>query len=100
MPDFLIRLAITFVVRQLAKFGRDTDWEKVKVDLDQRVRKLVPGNFFDDAAVEIVFTAVDAIAEILTEEESWVKLLTLLAEGKTQEAVDLLIKLVKDRLGL
>jgi len=63
MPDFLIRLAITFVVRQLAKFGRDTDWDKVKVDLDQRVRKLVPGNFFDDAAVEIVFTAVDAIAE-------------------------------------
>jgi hypothetical protein len=100
MPDFLIRLAITFVVRQLAKFGRDTDWEKVKVDLDQRVRKLVPGNFFDDAAVEIVFTAVDAIAEILTEEESWVKLLTLLAAGKTQEAVELLIKLVKDRLGL
>ena len=100
MPDFLIRLAITFVVRQLAKFGRDTDWDKVKVDLDQRVRKLVPGNFFDDAAVEIVFTAVDAIAEILTEEESWVKLLTLLAAGKTQEAVDLLIKLVKDRLGL
>jgi hypothetical protein len=100
MPDFLIRLAITFVVRQLAKFGRDTDWEKVKVDLDQRVRKLVPGNFFDDAAVEIVFTAVDAIAEILTEEESWVKLLTLLAAGKTQEAIDLLIKLVKDRLGL
>jgi hypothetical protein len=100
MPDFLIRLAITFVVRQLAKFGRDTDWDKVKVDLDQRVRKLVPGNFFDDAAVEIVFTAVDAIAEILTEEESWVKLLTLLAAGKTQEAIDLLIKLVKDRLGL
>lgn len=60
---------VTFVLRQLAKFGRALDWEKVKTDAESRVRAFVPGTMFDNGAVAAVRTAVDACRIALAAEE-------------------------------
>lgn len=62
MQQFLLNLVIMFVLRQLAKFGTQTDWAKVKADLGERVRQLVPGEWLDDDAVLFVNQAIDAFA--------------------------------------
>lgn len=100
MPDFILRIVVSFLVRQITKFGRDTDWNKVKADLDVRIRKLIPGTWFDDEAAELAGVIIDAVAEALKSEDNWVKLLTLVAQQKWNEALDLLIQWVKDEAGL
>lgn len=51
MDKVIINYAIMFCLRQLAKFGAQTDWKKVEADFDPRIRDVVPGTWLDDAAV-------------------------------------------------
>lgn len=43
-----------FVERQLLAWGRQVDWEKVRADAKTRIAALVPGTYWDDAAVYLV----------------------------------------------
>lgn len=64
---WLVGAAISFVLRQLKKFGKETDWDTVKDDLGARVTDLVPGEFFDDEAVNISNAFVDAVKRGLSQ---------------------------------
>lgn len=75
----VLNMVIGFVLRQLAKFGRDVDWAKVKADAEVRVRALVPGTWFDDEAVTLVNAAIDACRVAVAAEADWDALLRALA---------------------
>jgi hypothetical protein len=100
MKDFIIRIVVSFVVRQILKFGRDTNWQMIKDDLALRIRALIPGSFFDSEAVAMMEFFVDIISGCLSSESNWVKILTLLAEQKYAEAVDILIGWIKNEIGI
>jgi len=53
---------VRFATRQLVKFGKETNWDKVKADYDIRIRDLIPGGWLDDEAVKDANAALDAIA--------------------------------------
>jgi hypothetical protein len=60
MSHFLLPLLKWFVERQILKWGRDIDWEKVRADAKKRIAALVPGTNLDDAAIYLtdVFISV------------------------------------------
>lgn len=86
LERWAISMAISFVMRQLSKFLGSIDWSKVKVDLEQRVRDLVPGTWFDSEAVAVCMALVDAVAAILASQDELEQVLKLLADQKWQEA--------------
>jgi len=91
---WLINMVIAFILRQLAKFGRDVDWEKVAADAEVRVRALVPGDWFDDEAVAIVHGAIAVVKKALAAEEDWARVLKHLAASEWNAALEALKELI------
>lgn len=85
---WLLNASIAFIVRQVGKFSAETDWEKVKADLGQRVMDLLPGDWFDHEGVNLVNEIVDACSRALATTKSLEILLKLLAEKKYPEATE------------
>ncbi len=96
LERWIIGMVISFVLRQVAKFKHDIDWNKVKSDLDLRVRALVPGDWFDDEAVLAVNVVLDMVKSALSAQSDLEAILTLLAASDWQGAAlalkDLLLK--------
>lgn len=94
LQEWAIHFAIQFVVRQLGKFGKDTDWAKVKDDFHARVMALVPGSFFDDEAAAAVDAVLEACQKLLSSGEALDHILTYLADQRYSEAADALKQLL------
>lgn len=94
LQNWLIKAAIAFALRQLAKWQGGIDWEKVKADFAARVKALVPGELFDDMAVKLVDSVIDMIAAALGDQNEISKIVSLLMAGKMQEALDALKDLI------
>lgn len=96
IQKWVISMAITFMMRQLAKWQKGIDWPKVKADLAERVRALIPGEWLDAEAVSLMETLVDAAAAVLAANEVLEQIINLVVAGKYQDAWailrDLLLK--------
>jgi len=86
----IVDLTVTFIIRQLAKYASAVDFGKIKADVEPRIRDLVPGEWMDDAVVDLMKVTVDALAEFVKEHLE--EILTLLKEGKYSEALDKLLE--------
>lgn len=86
----VLKLVVSFVMRQLEKFGTAIDWGKVKADLKPRIEALVPGVWFDAEAVAAVFAVVDAAARALSATHELQVIVDLLAAQKWSEALEAL----------
>jgi hypothetical protein len=65
LEKWLVSIVIGFVLRQLAKFKEQTNWETVRTDLEARVKDLVPGSWFDAEAVLLVNLVMEKLVAIL-----------------------------------
>ncbi|MES3012647.1 MAG: hypothetical protein V4750_02820 [Pseudomonadota bacterium] len=90
MDRLIMKLLVSFVMRQIEKFGHSIDWAKVKADLKPRIEALVPGKWFDDEAVTAVNSVLDAAAKALSATADLQKILDLLAAEKWAEALEVL----------
>jgi hypothetical protein len=90
LERWAIGIVIAFILRQLAKFQKTIEWDKVKSDLAVRVRALVPGTWFDDEAVALCNLVIDRAAEVLAQGDAVEKLLKMLADQKWVEALEAL----------
>lgn len=94
MPNFVVSILISFIVRQIDKFQKGIDFALLEKDLNERVRALIPGTFFDDEAVALVGIVLRWVKQVLGEKDNMKDLLHLLADKKFDAAVALLKKLV------
>ncbi len=92
----VIGMVISFILRQLEKFNKTIDWEKVKSDLAVRVAALVPGTWFDAEAVAAVNAVVDAVACAMKQTGAFDEIMKLLADQKWSEAANRLKQLILD----
>lgn len=95
--NWIIAMAISFVIRQLEKWREMLDWEMVKKDAEERVRALIPGDWFDDEAVSMVMTLINVVQKVLSESEQIQDIFEYLADGKFQEAWESLRDLILDQ---
>lgn len=65
MDKWLLGVAVNFMLRQIAKFGTATDWQKVKADLDARLPTLVYFQWLVPTVTDIVNQAIDVVAHLL-----------------------------------
>jgi hypothetical protein len=66
--NFLVAIAVNFAIRQTEKFGQSLDMVKLRADFETRVRDLVPGAIWDDAAVALADKIFNVFAELFTSE--------------------------------
>jgi hypothetical protein len=89
---FLISIAIRFAVRQIAKFGKQVDKEKIKADLKPRLEKLIPGVQLDQAAVIVMNSVIDGIFDFLSSADVLAAIVSKLLEGKIDEVIQEIAK--------
>lgn len=84
----------SFVLRQIEKFNHSIDWPKLKADVEERVRKGVPGTWFDDEAVAAVDAILDTLQGALANAAAFQHILDLLQAGKYEDALKALRTLI------
>jgi len=87
IEQWIANAALSFAIRQLAKYGKNTKWDLVKKDLAIRVADLVPGDWFDEQAVEVCNQIIDAVKRALDNTKTMEIIGKLAIEGKTSEAI-------------
>lgn len=91
---WILSLVIGFVMRQLAKWKKGIDWEKVKTDFQERVKALVPGEWLDSEAAALAGTLIDMVVGVLGANAALERLIELAVDQKYQEAWTLLRDLI------
>lgn len=94
VQKIILKIVLSFVMRQLEKFREAIDWDKIEKDLDERVKKIIPGTWFDEEAVHCVKIAFDAIKFTLGQGDNLKQIIQLLVAKKNDEALALLKKLI------
>lgn len=94
MPQWIITLVVNFLLRQIAKFGKDTDWVKVKADAVARISQVVPAWMLGSLA-DLVNGAIDVLAEALASTDDLARIADLLVKGDVAGALSELIVLVE-----
>lgn len=99
MEKLVAKLIISFLLGQIEKFKGSLDHDKLKAALDQHVRDMVPGTWFDDAAVKFCDTVFESLWSILDQGDHIKSLLELLAAKKYAEALSALKDLLLGSIG-
>lgn len=94
IQKWVISMAISFVMRQIGKWGTSIDWAKVKKDVADRIAALVPGEWFDAEATAAVLAFVDVAQKVLAATEDLQKIVQLVVENKIPEAWSALRQLI------
>lgn len=98
LNKWIIGFVIGFIMRQLEKWRETVNWETIKADLKPRIEALVPGEWFDDQAIALVFAFIDVVADVLSATGEIESILNLLAAQKYQEAWEKLRDLILGNL--
>lgn len=98
IQKLVMGFVISFVMRQLEKFRESIDWDLIKKDLDDRVRQMMPGSWFDDEAVIVVNAAVDLMRSALEQGNTIKHLLELLSAQKYDVAMTVIKDCVMGKL--
>jgi len=85
--NLIVGFVLSFIMRQLEKWRNNIDWALVRVDVEARVRALVPGTWMDDQAVAFVMSIIDAAESALSATADIERILKLAADQKWQEAL-------------
>lgn len=96
IQKWVLSIVVAFVMRQIAKFTMGIDWVLIKLDIEARVRDIVPGVWLDDQAVKLALTLIDIVASVLSAQEDLQKIVDLMIAGKTMEAWEVLKAMILD----
>lgn len=92
--SFLVNTVFVYVARAIKKWGESIDWALVKADVAERVRALVPGDWFDDTLVEFADAVVDKVASLLSAPDKFGEIVALILKGDVAAAIEKLKELV------
>lgn len=84
---WVAQAALLFGVRQVAKYGLSINWTHVRVDVTQRVVKIMPGVMLDKAATTVAMEVIDKLQTICTSADALAKLTKLALDGHWDEAL-------------
>lgn len=98
IQKLVVSFMISFVMRQLEKFHSSLDWDKIKRDLDERIRLMMPGSWFDDEAVLVANTALDMLRSVLEQGDNIKRLLELLTAKNYDDAARMMKEIMLGRL--
>lgn len=86
--QWLITTVISFIIRQITSYTDEINWDLVRVDLKYRVTDLIPGDWLDEAACNLIDSVLDAAREGLKNSKTLDMILNLVAAGKYSQAAE------------
>jgi len=95
----IFEVVLSFVIRQIAKYGDSVEWDLVREDIREYVRKIIPGDAFDETCVSLVDHILDGV-EYLIENIEFSGVLEAIKSKDLKLAIQILRDLIKRYLGL
>lgn len=75
----IVSVVVSFILRQMEQFGANFNWQMFEQDMEARIRLLVPGAWFDDAAVDLMHKCLEVVRNGLRDQGSMQAVLSALA---------------------
>ncbi|HAT75761.1 MAG TPA: hypothetical protein DCS19_02695 [Flavobacterium sp.] len=89
----IFEVVLSFLIRQIIKYGDSIDFAIIREDVRELVRKIVPGNIFDETAVQFVDTMIDGIVYLFENLE-----ITGVLEAIKNKDLNLALSILRDLL--
>jgi hypothetical protein len=96
VKSWLVKNGVLFAVRRAVKFGKDTDWSKVKADFQDKAALWAPKDWFDDEARAFAGLVIDVCQAALSNAEDLQAVLDAVAQGDLKAGEAALVKLALD----
>src|ERR1700733_11335533 len=100
MEKIILNLALPFILGRLQKFQSSINWTTVETDLEAKIRAVIPGQWLDDAAIDIMRTVMGYVQKAMADQADIKSLLGLLAAGNYQGALTMLKNLITSSLSI
>ena len=97
LGKIFLPMIVSFVIRQINKFGAETDWVLVRNDCAERVAKLIPGDMFDGLGVMLSNMGISIIEEFIKGDKDE-QVINLIAEQKYSEAFNLVYDFLQAKI--
>lgn len=88
MLNTVLAILIPFIIKQIDKFGHETDWAKIKADANLKIKEIVPGEMFDNVVCELVDKVVDSTAAFLQDEVEMKKIVGMCQNKQFLPAIE------------
>lgn len=95
MQGWVISAVLSFLIRQIGKYGASLDWDKVKADAHKRIDDLLP-DWLEPAFESLADGILDAAKEALSKDSDLLAIAQAVADGDLPAACRLLLDLVKE----
>jgi len=89
----IFEVVLSFLIRQIVKYGNSIDFDIVREDVRELVRKIVPGTIFDETVVQFVDTMIDGIVYLFENLE-----ITGVLEAIKNKDLNLALSILRDLL--
>lgn len=96
IQKWIIGMAISFLMRQISKWGKSINWPMIKADVAARIAKIVPGEFLDAEVVAAAMMMIDVAEKVLSASEALEMVVKFMVDGKMNEAWQALRQLILD----
>jgi len=90
---YILEIVVVFFIRQLARYTEGLDFELFRKDLEERMRKVIPGECLDEIGVQFMNTILDGLVYLISNAE-----LSGVVEALKNKDFALAIELVKNSL--
>lgn len=97
IPEEILKGMLWFVVRQLGKYLESADFEKIRADLEIRLRDLIPGTMFDDAVISLMDIVIATIKKLMEAPMEAKNILEHLKSGDITYAYNSFLEAVKGK---
>jgi len=87
LQQLIATFVLGFIMRQITKWRNNIDWDLVRADFEARIRAFVYWDMFDDTAVAIMHSILNAAEAALSATADIERILKLASEQKFQEAL-------------
>lgn len=95
LERLVLNIVLGFILRQVAQFREETDWEKIDSDLQERIAAVLPGTWFDGEGRAFAHTIVVAVQGVLSQADCLDRLLRALAFKRFDESLAVLKELLQ-----
>lgn len=94
MEKWALTLVAKFALKQIQKYQKTINWDKVEADLEIRIRRLLPLPLLDDGVNYLMKLAINALRSALSDQNALQKLVSLLLDDKWSEALALVENII------
>lgn len=93
MQSWVVAAVLTFIIRQIGKYGKKLDWDKLRTDAHDRIGKLLPA-WMVPVGTGLIDGLIAAVDMALEDQADTLAVARLVASGDLKGAINYLVGLM------